>query len=228
MASQAGEMVKNAMKEKGMTQQELAVKIGKDQTLISRFISGVPIADDTARAMAEILDLNADELLKLLQREKYERQMDKLKTQFKPVADDDRKNINNNIGHVGIVNEIPQIPLLYSYSQPKKKAGNYIVPTGIQLDLDNSFAIFANEKNLTDDKIEDDDIIIVDSKAKIKDGDRVLVAVNNKPELRRFYRRGDTVILQSHDNSQPPLVPLPNDNEIKIIGRVVFLHKVFR
>ena len=52
--SQAGEMVKSALKEKDMTQQGLAEKIGRDQTLISRFISGVPIADTTARAIAEI------------------------------------------------------------------------------------------------------------------------------------------------------------------------------
>jgi len=227
MSSQAGEMVKNAMKEKGMTQQELASKIGRDQTLISRFISGVPIADDTARAMAEVLDLDEEELLRLLQRDKYERQVEKLNTQFKPVVSDRDKDTNLDVGHVGIVTDNPQISLLLSYDQPIEKAEQYIIPTGVHLDSNKAFALKVNEKSLTDDKIEDGDIIIIDPGAKRKDGDRFLITVNEKPELRRFYRGGNTVVLQSHDNFQPPLISMPKDNEIKIIGRVVFLHKVF-
>ena len=226
MSSQAGEMVKNAMKEKGMTQQELASKIGRDQTLISRFISGVPIADDTARAMAEVLDLDDEELLRLLQRDKYERQVEKLKTQFKPVVGNHEKDIHE-AANVSIVDGNPRISLLLSYDQPIEKAEEYIIPTGVHLDSYKAFALKVNTKNLTDDKIEDGDIIIIDPSAKRKDGDRILITVNEKPELRRFYRRGNTVVLQSHDNSQPPLISMPKDNEIKIIGRVVFLHKVF-
>jgi SOS-response transcriptional repressor LexA len=228
MTSQAGEMVKIALKEKGMTQQELAAKIGRDQTLISRFISGVPIADDTARAMAEILDLDAEELLRLLQRDKYDRQMKKLKTHYRPVIGDSDKDVTVDVGHVGVVTETPQILLLLSYNQPIEKAEKYTVPTGVQLDFDKAFALKVSGKNLTDDKIEDGDIIIIDPSARRKDGDRILVTINNEPELRRFYRRGNTVVLQSHDNSQPPLIPLPQDDEIKMIGRVVFLHKIFR
>jgi len=226
MSSQAGEMVKNAMKEKGMTQQELASKIGRDQTLISRFISGVPIADDTARAMAEVLDLDDEELLRLLQRDKYELQVEKLKTQFKPVVGNHEKDIHE-AANVSIVDGNPRISLLLSYDQPIEKAEEYIIPTGVHLDIYKAFALKVNTKNLTDDKIEDGDIIIIDPSAKRKDGDRILITVNEKPELRRFYRRGNTVVLQSHDNSQPPLISMPKDNEIKIIGRVVFLHKVF-
>jgi len=228
--SHAGEMVGTALKEKGMTQQQLAEKIGRDQTLISRFISGVPIADTTARAIAEVLEIDAGELVQRIQRDKLEKKMEKLKTQYKPVIGDE--NVDNIfsdnksavVGHVGV---IPDIPLLNSYNQPSGKADRYIVPTGIKLDSDRAFALKVSDKNMTDDKIEVGDIIIVDPSAKMKDGDIVLVVLSDRQELRRFYRQEGTIILQSPGGSGLPLILTSHRENVKIIGRVVFCAKHF-
>jgi plasmid maintenance system antidote protein VapI len=228
--SHAGEIVGSALKEKEMTQQQLAEKIGRDQTLISRFISGVPIADTTARAIAKILDLDADELVYQIQRDKLDKKMNKLKTQYKPVIGNE--NVDNMlsgdksilVGHVGV---IPDIPLLNSYDQPSDKAERYIVPTGIQLDSDRAFALKINGKNMTDDKIEEGDIIIVDPSAKMRDEDRVLVVRDDQQELRKFYRDGNTIILQSPGGSGLPLILTSRKENVKIVGRIIFCAKHF-
>jgi SOS-response transcriptional repressor LexA len=223
-------MVGSALKEKGMTQQQLAEKIGRDQTLISRFISGVPIADTTARAIAEILDLDADELVYQIQRDKLDKKVEKLKTQYKPVILDvgaiellsDGKGVA--VGHVGMV---ANIPMLNSYNQPSGKAERYIVPTGIQLDSDRAFALKISGKNMTDDKIEEGDIIIIDPSAKMRDEDRVLVVRDGQQELRKFYRDGNTIILQSPGGSGLPLIFTSRKENVKIVGRIVFCAKHF-
>jgi len=228
--SHAGEMVGSALKEKEMTQQQLAEKIGRDQTLISRFISGVPIADTTARAIAKILDLDADELVYQIQRDKLDKKMDKLKTQYKPVIGNE--NVDNMISGdksvlVGHVSVIPDIPLLNSYNQPLNKAERYTVPTGIQLDSERAFALKISGKNMADDKIEEGDIIIVDPSAKMRDEDRVLVVRDDQQELRKFYRDGNTIILQSPGGYGLPLILTSRKENVKIVGRIVFCAKHF-
>lgn len=229
--SQAGEMVKSALKEKDMTQQVLAEKIGRDQTLISRFISGVPIADTTARAIAEILDLDADELVHQIQRDKLDKKMGKLKAQYKPVIGNDSDLFHDKetylVGNVTILDKIHNIPLLNSYDQPQEKAERYIIPTGIQLDSEKAFALKINGKNITDDKIEEGDIIIVDPSAKMRDEDRVLVVRDSQQELRRFYRDGNTIILQSPGSTGLPIILTSRRENVKIIGRIVFCAKHF-
>ena len=47
----SGEMVKATLRAKGMTQVELAKRIGRDQTLISRYVSGqIEVSDETGLA----------------------------------------------------------------------------------------------------------------------------------------------------------------------------------
>ncbi|MEK7398695.1 MAG: XRE family transcriptional regulator [Candidatus Poribacteria bacterium] len=230
MASLAGEMVDSALRKKGMTQEELAEKIGRRQTLISRFITGVSIANTTAQAIANELDINANELTQLIQRDKLERGMKKLKAQYIPVLGEketeellsDKKNAD--VGHVGIV---PDVPLLNSYNQNPEKAERYIVPTGVELDENKSFALKVIGKSMTDDKIDEGDIILVDTSAKVKDKDRVLVVRNGQQELRAYQKVGDLVLLQSSTIPEASTIIPSQDENTKIIGRVIFLHKTF-
>jgi len=233
MASLAGDMVNSALEKKNMTQEQLAEKIGRSQTLISRFISGIPIADTTAQAIAQALGLNADELIQLIQRDKLERRMRKLKAQYIPVlGEDETENLipdkkTVDVGHVGIVADIP---LLDSYDQDPEKAERYIVPTGIELDRDKSFALKVSGKGMTDEKIDEGDIILVDRKAKVKNNDRVLVVRGDQQEVRKYQKFENTVLLQSSTVEEVPVIILSQNAQgenAKIIGRVVFLHKAF-
>jgi SOS-response transcriptional repressor LexA len=230
MASLAGEMVDSALRKKGITQEQLAEKIGRSQTLISRFITGVSIANTTAQAIANELNIDANELIQLIQRDKLERGMKKLKAQYLPVLGEeeteellsDKKNAV--IGHVGIV---PDVPLLNSYDQNPEKAERYIVPTGVELDENKSFALRVVGKSMTDDKIDEGDIILVDPNAKVKDKDRILIVRNGQQELRAYQKVGDLVLLQSSTIPEASTVIPSQDKNTKIIGRVIFLHKTF-
>lgn len=84
----SSEIVKKALKNVGMTQCELAEKIGKDQTLISRYLSGdIEVAAHTAVAIAGILDIDFVQLYHQLRWDKYHRKLSKLQTEFKDLFD---------------------------------------------------------------------------------------------------------------------------------------------
>jgi SOS-response transcriptional repressor LexA len=134
----------------------------------------------------------------------------------------DKKNAV--IGHVGIV---PDVPLLNSYDQNPEKAERYIVPTGVELDENKSFALRVVGKSMTDDKIDEGDIILVDPNAKVKDKDRILIVRNGQQELRAYQKVGDLVLLQSSTIPEASTIIPSQDKNTKIIGRVIFLHKTF-
>ncbi|MGB9595888.1 MAG: S24 family peptidase [Candidatus Poribacteria bacterium] len=230
MINQIRDMINSALAKKSMTQEQLAEKIGRSQALISRFIAGVPVAENTARAIAQALDLNADELIQQVQRYKLERRLKKIKAQYIPVVGEneivdlisERKPLD--VGYVSVINEIP---LLDFYNQNTSQAERYIVPTGIDLDISKSFALRVKGQSMTDDKIDEGDIIIVDTKAKINHNDRVLTVRDGQQEIRRYQKAGDMILLQSNAVPEAPIVILPQDKSTKIIGRVIFLHKIF-
>ncbi len=230
MISQIRDMVNSALEKKGMTQEQLAEKIGRSQALISRFISGVPVAEDTARAIAQALDLDADELIQQVRLHKLERRVKKIKAQYTPTVSEDEivdlisEKKPLDVGNINVLNEIP---LLDSYDQNPNKAGRYIVPTGVELDSNKSFALKVKGQGMTDDKIDEGDIIIIDTKAKLNHNDRVLVIRNGQQEIRRYQKAGNMVLLQSNTVQDVPIIVLSQDENIKVIGRVVFLHKIF-
>ena len=230
MASLAGEMVESALRKKDITQEQLAEKIGRSQTLISRFITGVSISNTTAQAKAKELNIDADELIQLIQRDKLERGMRKLRAQYLPVlGEEETKDLlsdkkNADVGHIGVV---PDVPLLNSYDQNPEKAERYIVPTGVELDENKSFALRVGGKSMTDDKIDEGDIILIDTSAKINDKNRVLVVRNDQQELRTYQKAGDLVLLQSSMIPDASTIIPSQDKNTKIIGRVIFLHKTF-
>lgn len=237
MANHAGDIVKAALRSKGMTQLELAERIGKDQTLISRLISGQPVSDATARSIAEALNINLDEFLHQLQRDRLERKRKSLMKQFKGVInEEEKKDVLSSekeavIGHVG-VEEQPSVlfvPLAnsipFSDKDWREKAETFVIPSNISVDKNKAFALKISGEDLTDDKVDEGDIVVVDPSAKTQDGDRVLVLLGDKVKLKRIYQRGDAVILQAPGNSKEPVIFLsPNDN-FTILGKVVLCTK---
>jgi len=84
----SGEIVKEALRNKGMTQVELARRIGRDQSLVSRYVQGqIEVASKTARSIAEELDIDAEGLLEQLKRDRFHRASEKLRVKFKEVID---------------------------------------------------------------------------------------------------------------------------------------------
>lgn len=85
----SGKIVKRAMIAAGMTQAILADKIGRDQTLISRYFSGsIEISGATAEAIADVLNIGFDTFYYELRWDKYIRKRTKLETEFADILND--------------------------------------------------------------------------------------------------------------------------------------------
>lgn len=79
----SGEMVKSALRRQNMSQVALARATGRDQSLISRYVNGtIEVSADTAMAIARTLNINFDVLHEQLQRDKFNRAMEKIRLKF--------------------------------------------------------------------------------------------------------------------------------------------------
>lgn len=237
MATHAGDIVKAALRNKGMTQLELAERIGKDQTLISRLISGQPVSDATARSIAEVLNIDLDDFLHQLQRDRLERKRKSLMKQFKGVIEEDEKKDilpaekEVVIGHVGLEEQLNVTFIPIAESIPftdkdwREKAETFAVPSNINIDKDKAFAIKVIGEDMTDDKVDEGDVIVVDPSAKLQDGDRVLVLLGDTVKLKRIYQRGDAIILQAPGNSKEPVIFLSAKDNFTILGKIILCTK---
>ncbi len=236
MAPHSGEMVKAAMNEKGMTQNELARRIGKDQTLISRYLSGqIEISLEAAISIAEVLDIDFQELRHQLQRDKLERRKEKLEAQFKDLVGEEEKigvlPHDETVYSVGAAEMVRAVPLLNfiplgEYNLSKEKADLYVLPPGIQVDIEKSFALKVSGEDMTDGEISEGDIIVVDPAAEVENEDIVLVVLAGKPVLRKIYRRGGMIVLQSSRGNAEPFILSPED-DFHIVGRVALYTRLF-
>lgn len=84
----SGEMVKSALTNQNMSQVALARSIGRDQSLISRYLKGdIEVSGDTARAIARELNINSEVLCEQLQRDKHKRAMEKIDLKYGDLVD---------------------------------------------------------------------------------------------------------------------------------------------
>ena len=240
MASHSGEMAKTAMRAKGMTQTELARRIGRDQTLISRFLAGqIEISFEAARSIAEELEIESEDFLHQLQLDKYNRKAKHLKAGYRKILDEgvavDIPTPDEliHVGNVDIVEtDIIAVPLLNSvptgaHDRSKEGSKPYILPPSIRVDTEKSFALRISGENMTDDKVDEGDIIVIDPGAEGRDGDRVLVILNREPMLRKIYRTGETVMLQSPENRAESVIFLSQKDDFEVVGKVVLCTKLF-
>jgi len=235
----AGEMVKVVMTAKNMTQTQLARRIGKNQTLISRFLSGqAGISTDAARAIARVLDMDFEELRHQLQRDKLERRKEHMKAEFREVLDEGEDvEIKSSekalsVGSVSVT-ALAAVPLLDfipigGQIPSEEDAEMYILPPGVQVDAERAFALKVSGEDMTDDKVDEGDIIVVDPGTEARDAGKVLVILNGKPALRNVYRMGENIMFLSPENREEPAVFSSKDGDFEIVGRVVMCVKYFK
>lgn len=79
----SGAMVKKALRSQNMSQVALARAIGRDQSLISRYVKGtIEVSVDTVIDIAQVLNMNFDVLYGQLRKDKFNRSMEKLKFKY--------------------------------------------------------------------------------------------------------------------------------------------------
>ncbi len=233
----SGEMVKAAIKSENMTQAELARKIGRDQTLISRYLSGqIEVSDKAARSIAEALEIDFEELHRQLQRDRLVRRREKFEAEFKDVFDEEKADDRrvHVVGAATIVEslDIVTVPMLDSvpvnaHDWLAEGGRRYVLPPDAEVDAERSFAVRVIGKNMADDKVDEGDTVVIDSGAKVHDGDVVLAIVRGEPLLRRIYRTGKTTVLQASGDCSEPVVFLSRKDDFEIVGKLVLCVKFF-
>jgi len=233
-----GEMVKTVLRARGMAQVELARKIGRDQTLISKYLScRIEVSDKVARSIAKVLDMDFEKLHSQLQRDRLARRMERLETQFGEVLGEgvevDASSEQAYLAaYAAIVHDFAVIPMLDAMpvsasGWSKKGTAKYPLPIDSQVNAETAFAVRIAEKDMTGGEVAKGDIVVIDVGAEVADGDTVLVAVGKKPMLRKIYRRGSNIVLQALGDSAEPVIFLSQEDDSEIIGRVALCTKLF-
>lgn len=71
-------------------------------------------------------------------------------------------------------------------------------------------------------KIQDGDIVCIRKQAEVENGEIAAVRIDDEATLKRFYRQGDTVLLQAENPAYPPLVYTQHQlDDISIEGLAV-------
>jgi repressor LexA len=88
-------------------------------------------------------------------------------------------------------------------------------------DSDIDFCLRVTGNSMIGARIYEGDIVYVDTDAEIENGDIVVALVDGEnATLKRFYRRGNSVVLKPENSTMKELVLGPEDKDFRIIGKV--------
>ena len=87
---------------------------------------------------------------------------------------------------------------------------------------DDIFVIRASGDSMTEDGVLDGDYLVVIRDSQATDGDMVIVAFDEEATVKRFYRDGAAIRLESSNPSFSPLI-LQADDQVVILGKVIGL-----
>jgi SOS-response transcriptional repressor LexA len=187
------------------------------------------------RSIARALGIDFEKLRHQMQRDNLHQKLEKLRAEFGDVMDEgERIEIFSGQAAVGaaILSDITTVPMLDSvpvsaHDLPGEGTVRCPLPPGVEIDAENSFAVWVTGEDMADDKVDEGDIVVVDFKTKARDGDVVLATVSGQPVLRKIYRRGKTTVLQASTEREESVIFLSKSDEFEILGRMVLCIKLF-
>ena len=101
----------------------------------------------------------------------------------------------------------------------ENQEGKLMLPEQVNAD----FALICKGDSMIDARIYDGDIVYIQQQPTVENGEIAAVLINNESTLKRFYQKGDTVILKPEKSDMEPLIFTKEQlNEIKIIGKAVY------
>ncbi len=94
------------------------------------------------------------------------------------------------------------------------------VPETLVSNHHNNYALRVNGNSIIDEQIKDGDLVIIEDRKSVNDGETVLVLLSGiKTTLKKIYRENGRIRLQSGDPSIKPIIV--EQSEVKIHGVVV-------
>lgn len=196
-----GERIKEARKARGMTQTELAEKIGVKFSAIHKYENGlvVNLKRDTIAALADALDVSPSWLMCM----------------------DDPVPMPANIIPLPVMRKVPLVgsiacgtPILAE----ENLDGAVEAPDHIHAD----FALRCKGDSMINARIFDGDIVYIRQQETVEHGEIAAVLVGDEATLKRVYMYDDCISLEAENPRYKPMVYRGEDmNTVRILGKAV-------
>ncbi len=195
--------IKRLRTERGVTQEQLAAMLNVSRSTIGMYETGSREPDfETCEAIADIFNVDMDYLIG---RSPVERKKVVIPPGFQPMP------------------EMSAVPLVGSIAcgTPILAEQNIEARIGVPALWQADFALTCHGNSMAA-MIQDGDIVCIRKQPEVENGEIAAVRIGEEATLKRFYRQGDTVMLQAENPAFSPLVYTRDQlNEITIEGRVV-------
>ncbi|CEG23168.1 LexA repressor [Planococcus massiliensis] len=224
-----GQQIRKFRKAKKLTQKELGLKIGVKHNTISSYENGTNEPDqDMIFAIAHALEVNINDFFPDINE----------KPSYKPTEDRDNLEINETFtDYMGINNQFK--------SEHSYKAFNFIrLPIYGQISCGNGRIIFedpidfedvprdwlnggeyimliAQGDSMTGSKIFEGDKLLIRKQSEVENGEIAAVVVGEETLLKKVYKKGNTLILESsNDKYETRVLDLNEVKNVQILGKL--------
>ena len=183
----------------GLTQEELAEKLGLQKSAIAKYENGrvENIKRSVILKMSQVLRCSPSYLMGWDETPPYE-----------------------NIRPIGT----RRLPVLGAVAcgEPILMTGEKEVYVDATTDIHADFVLIAHGDSMVGARIHDGDIVFVRSQDVVENGEIAVVAIDDEAILKRFYRYGELIVLRSENPSFKDLEYKESDaKNIRILGKAV-------
>lgn len=207
-----GDRVKALRIKKGLTQSELAEKLGyKSKTSVAHIENGRDIPRAIIVKLSDILETSPAYLMGWEDEQKPELTLSDLYERY------------DNISPV----QLKRFPLLGDIACGKPIFANEDKESFVMADMDikADFCLRAKGDSMINARINDGDIVFIQSMPIVEDGEIAAVIIDDEATLKRvyYYREENKLMLVAENPKYKPLVYMNEKlNQIRILGKAVY------
>jgi repressor LexA len=198
-----GYFIKSKREYLNITQQEVADYVGVSKSAVSRWESGDigNMGIDKVPKLSEILEISPMELINM----DKEHQMERVPN---------RSNTN-------------PIPLLGQIAAGTPALAEENIEDYFNLDskIKADFALKVKGNSMLAAGIYPNDIVFIKEQPNLENGEIGAILIENEATLKKFYKEGNTIVLQPENDTYKPII-LTNGN-VKILGKLVAVLSMF-
>ena len=203
-----GERIKEARKARGMTQTELAERIGVKFSAIHKYENGlvVNLKRDTIAALANALDVSPSWLMCI----------------------DDPAPAPANIIPLPAMRKVPLVGSI-ACGTPILAEENLDGTVGAPDHVRADFALRCKGDSMINARIFDGDIVYIRQQESVEHGEIAAVLIGDEATLKRVYIYDDCISLEAENPQYKPMVYRGEEmNNIRILGKAVAFTSVIR
>ncbi|MEW6026619.1 MAG: transcriptional repressor LexA [Planctomycetota bacterium] len=102
----------------------------------------------------------------------------------------------------------------------ENREGTITIDKNLVRNPDNLFALKVQGESMINAGINDGDIILVRQQPVAENGEMVAVIIDGEATVKRFYKKGNKIILKPENEKMKPIIVDPADKNVRIVGKV--------